>query len=244
MILCVDVGNTSIFFGFVSDGEVLSSFRIPTYCDDYWSLLENRLMGEKPRRVVISSVVPSVDVTLSEVLSCLTGQNPLFVKRDYDVPFEVAIEKPETLGADRIADAYGAMRQYALPLLIVDMGTATTISVIDERGVFLGGTIGPGVMTSWEALTHKAAQLKEYKLEIPDRVIGHSTQSCINSGIIMGHAAMIDGMVSRIEAETRKRYNIVVTGGMADQIAQLCNRDVIVDTLLILKGIYYLAVRQ
>lgn len=244
MILCVDVGNTSIFFGFMTEGQLLSSFRIPTYCGDYQCVLKDRILDKKPSRIVISSVVPQVDGPLSQALKHLTGMTPLFVKQDYEVPFEVAIDNPDTLGADRIADAYGAMRQYPLPLLVVDMGTATTISVIDENGVFVGGTIGPGVMTSWEALTHKAAQLKAYKLEMPNAVVGNSTQSCINSGIIVGHAAMIDGMVSRIEAEMGTRFTVVMTGGMAEQIAPLCNRDVVVDINLILKGIYYLAVRQ
>ena len=113
--------------------------------------------------------------------------------------------------------------------------------MIDADGVFRGGSIGPGLLTSFRAITEKAAQLKNYELQLPENVIGTNTQSCINSGIINGHAAMIDGMVQRIITETGAPYQLILTGGMASTVAPFCRRQLTVDETLILRGLYYLS---
>ena len=171
----------------------------------------------------------------------LTSMTPLLVKRELQPFFKIALDVPASLGADRIADAAGALHDYSLPLIIIDLGTATTFSVIDAEGVFQGGSIGPGLYTSFRAITEKAAQLKDYQLSAPEKVIGTNTQNCINSGIVNGHAAMIDGMVSRIEEETGMHYQVILTGGAASKVAPFCKCQLKVDETLILRGLYYLS---
>ena len=240
MILCIDIGNSTVFMGLLQGSKVLSFLRVPSSSEAFVGQIADFLDGHTVDRVLLSSVVPSVTPLVEEAVRQVTSLPCSLVKRDLLPPFEIALDEPTSLGADRIADAAGAIHDYALPIIVVDLGTATTFSVIDIQGVFRGGSIGPGIYTSFRAITDKAAQLKDYQLLVPERVIGTNTQDCINSGIVNGHAAMIDGMVTRIEEETGMDYTVVLTGGMSGVVAPFCRRSIKVDETLILRGLYYL----
>lgn len=240
MTLCIDIGNSTVFMGLLSQSEVLNWVRIPSTSLSFDEEIGGFIHGQNIEQVRISSVVPSVTPLVEEAVKRLTMLPSLLVKRDLHPHFKIALDDPSTLGADRIADAAGAIHDHPLPVIIIDLGTATTFSVIDEHQVFQGGSIGPGIYTSFRAITSKAAQLKDYRLSVPENVIGTNTQDCINSGIVNGHAAMIDGMVQRIEEETGKHYQLILTGGMASTVAPFCKRDLIVDETLILRGLCFL----
>ena len=240
MILCIDIGNSTVFMGLLNQGKVLSWVRTPSGALSFDEQIAGFINGKAIERVLISSVVPLVTSIVEGAVQRLISLKPLVVKRDLQAPFPIALDDPSSLGADRIADAAGAIHDYSLPVIIIDLGTATTFSVIDAEGVFRGGSIGPGLITSFRAITEKVAQLKSYELQVPESVIGTNTQSCINSGIINGHAAMIDGMVQRIITETGAPYQLILTGGMASTVAPFCRRQLTVDETLILRGLYYL----
>lgn len=241
MILCIDIGNSTVFMGLLQQGEVVSSVRFPSSLTSFTEKIGGFIKGHIIKKVLLSSVVPSATPLVEEAVMVLTSMTPLLVKRELQPFFKIALDVPASLGADRIADAAGALHDYPLPLIIIDLGTATTFSVIDAEGVFRGGSIGPGLYTSFRAITEKAAQLKDYQLSEPEKVIGTNTQNCINSGIVNGHAAMIDGMVSRIEEETGARYQVILTGGAASKVAPFCKCRLNVDETLILRGLYYLS---
>ena len=243
MILCVDIGNSTVFMGLIHEGEVVSSVRFPSSLTSFTEKIGGFIKGQVIEKVLLSSVVPSATPLVEEAVRQLVGLPVLAVKRELKPPFQIALDEPSSLGADRIADAAGAIHDYTLPVVIIDLGTATTFSVIDAEGVFRGGTIGPGLLTSFRAITEKAAQLKNFELQVPESVIGTNTQNCINSGIVNGHAAMIDGMVQRIIAETGAPYQLILTGGMASTVAPFCRRHLTVDETLILRGLYYLSTK-
>ncbi|MGP1476198.1 MAG: type III pantothenate kinase [Phocaeicola sp.] len=238
MILCVDIGNSTVYVGLMDVGCVVDSTHIARDAQAYIDNLKV-FMGERQvEAVAVSSVVPLETTAMIDATRRLTGLSPLLVKRELKPMFPMVLDSPSTLGADRIADTTAAMRDYDLPLIVIDLGTATTFSVMDRQGVFLGGAICPGIVTSFRTLTDKAAQLKGYKLEVPTHVVATNTHGCIGSGIIVGHAAMIDGMVARIEEETHETYNVILTGGMASTVQPFCRRATHVDDTLILRGIY------
>ena len=241
MILCIDIGNSTVFMGLIHEGEVVNSVRFPSALTSFTEKIGGFIHGCSIKKVLLSSVVPSATPLVEEAVRVLTSLSPMVVKRELQPFFKIALDVPASLGADRIADAAGALHDYDLPLIIIDLGTATTFSVIDQEGVFRGGSIGPGLYTSFRAITEKAAQLKDYQLQAPESVIGTNTQNCINSGIVNGHAAMIDGMVRRIEEETGTQYQVILTGGAASKVAPFCKCRLTVDETLILRGLYYLA---
>lgn len=238
MMLCIDIGNSTVFMGLIESGEVLDYTRIPVASSSYTDKIAGFIGSHRVEAAAISSVVPDETAAVVEAVRQLTDITPLLVKKELRPAFPIALDHPETLGADRIADATAAIHDYPLPVIVIDLGTATTFSVINNKGVFLGGAICPGITTSFRALTEKAAQLKGYNLDLPEKVIGTNTADCINSGIIAGHASLIDGMVKRIEEETHDHYTVVLTGGMSSTVAPFCQHPLTVDTTLILRGIY------
>lgn len=240
MMLCVDIGNSTVFMGLIDDGQVLKTLRVPVRS----ALFSEEILGFVDEKEVdwvgISSVVPDKTEVMVQAVRDTLHLSPLLVKRELCPSFPIALDAPDTLGADRVADATAAIRDHVAPVIVIDLGTATTFSVISREGVFLGGAICPGIVTSFNALTEKAAQLKDFRLQVPGKVIGTNTQDCISSGIIEGHASLIDGMVKRIEEETNENYKLILTGGMSTTVAPFCQHPLTVDETLILRGIYYM----
>ena len=149
----------------------------------------------------------------------------------------IVLDNPGEMGADRVADAVAALAQYPVPLVIVDMGTATTISVLDDRKRYIGGMIMPGVRISLDALTARASQLSGISIEEPKRLIGRNTVDCMKSGILYGNAAAVDGIVDRIEEELGQKVTVIATGGMSRKIIPHCKREMILYCDLLLKGL-------
>ncbi len=246
MILAIDVGNTNIVLGCIRDGEILFEARMATdriktkdqYCAELKSMLELfHVSLEEIRGCIVSSVVPQVQQALVDAAERLTGKPCLTVGPGLKTGLHIKIDNPAQAGSDLIVGAVAAIDAYGTPLCVIDMGTATTISVIDRDGVFRGGTIAPGVMLSLNALSSGTAQLPGISLEQPKKVIGTNTVDSMRSGLLLGSAAMLDGMVERIEAELGYPTKVIATGGLAKFIVPLCKREMITDDNLLLHGL-------
>ena len=246
MILAIDIGNSNIVLGCMDGKQIVREARMATdllktsdqYCAELKNmldLLEVKIEGIED--AIISSVVPPVLNSFKTAIIKLTGITPLVVGPGIKTGLNILLDNPALVGGDLIVGAVAALDQYAPPLLIVDMGTATTISAIDAKGNFLGGSIFPGVKISAEALCGRTAQLPAISLEVPQRAIGRNTVDCMRSGLMMGTAAMLDGMIQRMEEELGEKATVVATGGIARFVVPMCRRDVIYDRDLLLKGL-------
>ena len=152
----------------------------------------------------------------------------------------IIMDNPKTVGSDMIVDAVAAIHEYPKPIVVIDMGTATTMSVVDKAGNYIGGVILPGLKVSLDSLSGKTAQLPYISLSTPDKVIGKNTIDCMRSGIIYGNAAQIDGIMDRMEAELGEKASAVATGGLAKFITPLCRHHIVYDDALLLKGLLIL----
>ncbi|MBQ7247909.1 MAG: type III pantothenate kinase [Lachnospiraceae bacterium] len=247
MIFTIDIGNTNIVAGVVCrDGvrfvERMSTDRIKTDLE-YTVLLKTVLDLhdidlKNIKGSIISSVVPEVTLTIKKSLEKLFGCEPLVVGPGIKTGLNIRIDDPAQLGADMVVAAVAAIREYPLPQIILDLGTATTISVIDDKGVFLGVIIAPGVRTGLRSLAGDASQLPNISIEAPAHVIGKNTIDSMQSGAVFGNASMIDGMIERIEAETGQKATVIATGGIGYRIIPYCSHEIILDDQLLLKGLY------
>ena len=248
MILTIDVGNTHIVFGGVEEGRVRFFCRLATDAarteDEYEVTFHNLLQqkgvsAEEIEGGIISSVVPALQKTLYDAVYMLTGKKCLILSPDLDHGLTIRIDNAKQLGSDRIADAVGALSQYPAPILIFDMGTATTFSVLDKEGVFLGGLIMPGAMIGLDALASRTSKLPQISLDVrPENIIGKNTVDCMQNGILYGNAAMLDGVIDRIAEELGEMPTVIATGGLSAAIVPFCRRKVITDKELMLKGLY------
>jgi len=198
-------------------------------------LLEINIRGIEG--VIISSVVPPVLNSFKTAILKLTGISPLVVGPGIKTGLNILLDNPALAGGDLIVGAVAALAEYKPPLLVIDMGTATTITAIDAKGNFLGGSIFPGVKISAEALSGKTAQLPAISLEAPKKAIGRNTIDCMRSGLMMGTAAMLDGMIERMEDELGSSATVIATGGIARYVIPMCRRQMIYDKDLLLKGL-------
>lgn len=246
MILAIDIGNSNIVLGCLENGSIRFEARMATdriktedqYCAELKSMLS--LFDVSPADVegsIVSSVVPLVQQVIVQALERLTGKSCLTVGPGLKTGLNIKIDNPAQAGSDLIVGAVAAIEAYGAPLCVIDLGTATTISVIDREGVFRGGTIAPGVMLSLNALSSGTAQLPAISLEQPRKVIGTNTVDSMRSGLLLGSAAMLDGMVARIEAELGYSTRVIATGGLAKFIVPLCKRTMEIDDNLLLCGL-------
>ncbi len=246
MILAIDIGNTNIVLGGLEGEKILFEARMATdliktsdqYCAELKSMLA--LFEVAPEAIsgsIISSVVPPVLNSFKTAIRKLTGRTCLVVGPGIRTGLNIRMENPAEVGSDLIVAAVAAIAEYGAPLLLVDMGTATTITAVDETGTFIGGCICPGVKISMEALTGRTAQLPGISLDEPQKAIGKNTRDCMRSGIMLGAAAMLDGLLDRMEAELGTPVKVVATGGIARFVIPLCRRELIYDRSLMLKGL-------
>lgn len=246
MILAIDIGNSNIVLGCLEGEQILFEARLATnrtltadqYCVELKGILElYRVDLAQVEGSIISSVVPPVTGAIRKAVRTLTGRQPLLVGPGLKTGLNIRIDNPAQAGSDLIVAAVAAIEEYGAPLIIIDLGTATTISAIDQSGSFVGGTISPGVMLSLNALSERAAQLPGIDLDRPKRVIGKNTVDSMRSGVLLGTASMLDGMVARMENELGTPAKVVATGGIAQYVAPLCQREMILDDTLLLKGL-------
>ena len=246
MILAVDIGNSNIVFGVVEDDEIIFEARIRTdstktsdeYCVDLKIILDvYRVKPEDIEGGIISSVVPQVLNSIKTAILKLTGKQVLVVGPGLKTGLNIKIENPSQTGADLVVGSVAALREHKPPMIVIDMGTATTMVVLDDTGALIGGCICPGVKISLDALTDRTALLPGLQLDQPKRAIGRNTIDCMRSGIMMGNACMLDGMVERMEQELGQKCTVVATGGIARFITPMCKTPMIYDKDLIIKGL-------
>ena len=246
MILAIDIGNSNIVVGFFEKDAIVCKARMATdvikTSDQYWMELDGifslfRIEKHQIDGVIISSVVPPVLNSCRTAVKKMLGMEPLIVGPGIKTGLNIRTDNPTQVGSDLIAAAVAAVKQYPKPILIIDMGTATTISAIDTDGAFIGGCICPGVRISAEALSARAAQLPAISLEAPSCVIGRNTIDCMQSGVMLGAASMLDGMVERMEKELGGCATVVATGGISRYVIPMCKREIHYDNDLLLKGL-------
>jgi type III pantothenate kinase len=246
MILAVDVGNTQTVAG-LFDGDVLTAhWRVSSDAAITADELAVKLGGlldlagfddSDVDHVIVGSVVPRLTDAWAEVAAMITGESAMIVGPGLKTGLPIRYDNPHEVGADRIVNGVAAIAEFGAPVLVVDFGTATTIDVIDAEGGYLGGTIAPGLETSAEALFRKAARLSTVDLVAPDAVIGHNTRSSVQAGLVLGQAAMVDGLVRRTWTELGVETRVVATGGLAERMSTLCDTITDVDVDLTLKGL-------
>ena len=246
MLLAIDIGNTNIVIGCIQDDKILFEARIATdrtrTSDQYGVEIKNMLEAfgvkkEELRDCIISSVVPPVFNSVRTGVIKIIGKQPIVVGPGLKTGLNIQVDMPSQVGSDRIVIAVAALAEYEAPLILMDLGTATTIEVVEPGNVYMGGVIIPGVKVSVDALTSRAAQLPGISLDQPKHVIGKNTVDCMRSGIMYGTAGMIDGIVDRMEEELGHRSTLVATGGMAQFVTPLCKHDIILEKDLLLKGL-------
>jgi type III pantothenate kinase len=230
MLLALEVGNTNTLCGIYEHGKekLRASFRLSTdrnrMPDEWFALLAALLDSDGVDltgidSVILSSVVPQVTTLLTEMSVVRLKIDPVIVGSHLDLGIELLVDEPEKVGADRIVDCIAAMARYGGPAIIIDLGTATTFDVIDAKGNYLGGAISAGVGTSLKALATNAAQLFSVELKLPDRIVGKTTAEQLQSGIVLGHQAMLEGMIVRMREEIGVDAPVVLTGGLAKLFA-------------------------
>ena len=250
MIATVDIGNSNIVIGLMDQdmklefcGRIRSArdknmeefvIELKTLLDVYQKSMQD------VEGVIISSVVPELTDSISQGMALLTGKKPFVVGRGTKTGISIATDHPASLGADLVVDAVAATEGYEGPVIIFDLGTATTCSVVDENKTYLGTLIIPGIGISLNALSSKASQLPYIHLEKPRHLVGKNTIESMQSGIIYGNAAMLDGLIDRIEAEYGKPMTVIATGGIAGSIIPLCTHKIHYDPDLLLKGLWYI----
>lgn len=246
MILAIDIGNTNIVLGcFDKDRlifrERISSNRVATDLE-YAAMIKTALemYGITPEEItgaILSSVVPPITDTLKRAIEKMTGVKVMVIGPGIKTGLSIQIDNPAQLGSDLVADAVGGINEYPLPQIIIDMGTATTFSVIDKNRAYIGGMITTGMAVSAEALARNTSQLSKVDFEKPKKLIGTNTVDCIKSGIMYTTACGLDGVIERIEEELGEKCTVIATGGLAPLILPLCKRKMILDEDLILKGL-------
>lgn len=247
MILAIDIGNTHIVVGGITEGKVdfmarLSTNRIKTE-DEYGVEIMNilKLYNVDRRKIeggIISSVVPGVLSCIKQAIKMVIGSEALVVGPGIKTGLNILMDNPAAVGSDRIVSAVAALDEFKPPIIIVDMGTATTMDVIDKNKNYIGGAIMPGVEISLQALASRTAQLPAIGLEKPKKAIGKNTIDCMKSGVVFGTAGMIDGCVERIKEELGEDCTVIITGGLGKNFAEVCRGDYIYNEELLLKGLY------
>ena len=246
MILAVDIGNSNIVLGGMEGMDIVFEARIRTdatktsdeYCIDLKNILDiYGVRRESVEGAIIASVVPQVLNSIKTAVKKLTGKNSMVVGPGLKTGLNIRIDNPSQTGADLVVGAVAALRFHKPPMIVIDMGTATTMMVLDESGAFIGGSISPGVKLSLDALTNGTALLPGLQLDAPRKAIGRNTIDCMRSGIMMAHACMIDGMVERMEAELGSKATVVATGGIAKFVLPMCRTQILYDKDLLLKGL-------
>lgn len=246
MVLTADIGNSNIVLG-VFEGDILKlTLRIKTdatrtrdeYAINLNSMLKiNNINVSDIDGAIISSVVPNLSVPFAGAVEMLIGKPPFIVGPGVKTGLDIRIDNPSQLGCDMVVDAVSAIHSYGTPAIVIDMGTATTFSAIGKKGEYLGAAITPGVRISMNALAQNAAQISQINIDRPKHAIGTNTTDSLKSGIVLGYASMLDGIIERFEKEIGAPCNVIATGGLSSLIIPHCKRKIIHDKDLLIKGL-------
>ncbi|WP_431305437.1 type III pantothenate kinase [Sediminicoccus sp. BL-A-41-H5] len=254
MLLAIDAGNTNVVFAVHDGTEWRGRWRIATdpnrTSDEYavWLLALMQHAGLRPadvQRCVIGTVVPVALYNLRRLCRDWFGNEPLVARSVLNWGFEIKVDQPQEVGADRLLNALAAHHHYRGPLIVIDFGTATTFDVVDGTGAYQGGVIAPGINLSIEALHRAAARLPRIGIGRPQAAIGRNTVSAMQSGIFWGYVGMIEGIVARIRAEVDlPRMKVIATGGLAPLLAEGTTLIERIDPDITLEGLRLLAERN
>ncbi len=243
VVLVADVGNTDTVFGRWEGRRLRRTWRVRT------TRLANpgraaallarciRSPGTSRPRLVVGSVVPAVTRALSVASTRLLGRPARVVTAADSLGIPVKVDRPSAVGVDRVVNCLAALRLLRPPFVVVDLGTATTLDVVDRRGAFVGGVIAPGIASAMQGLVWRAARLRPVPLAAPPRVVGRNTRHAMQSGLLVAHAAMIDGLIARIESQLGTTVGVIATGGLAATVAPLSRRIGRVVPTLTLEGL-------
>ena len=246
MVLTIDIGNSNIIFGGFIGSELKFVARMATdttrTSDEYASSILNILdlhsvRKEEVKGAIISSVVPPLNRVIKKAVRLIYGVDPLLVGPGIKTGIGIQCDNPASVGADLICACVATSCLYSSPALIVDIGTATKMMVINDKGAFIGVSIIPGVLMGLNALSERTAQLPKIDLSAPNNVIGKNTIDCMRSGVVFGNASLIDGMIERINKEYGDTLPVIVTGGLASTIIPHCNHQMTLDRHLVLRGL-------
>lgn len=249
MILAIDIGNTNIVIGCIDQTQIYFVERVSTdrektaleYASIFKMVLDiYHIEASDLEGCIISSVVPPVNRAICDAIDKVVKKKPILVGPGVKTGLNILIDNPAQLGSDLVVDAVAAYKEYGGPLIVIDMGTATTISVLDSKGGYLGGSIAPGVQVALDSLVSRTSMLSRIGLDAPKKAIGRNTIDCMKSGSILGNAAMIDGMIDRFNEELPEPARVVATGGLSQFIIPHCKHEIIYDDGLLLKGLWYI----
>ncbi len=253
MVLLLDLGNTNLNVGVYQDGKLLTDYRthsdIHKSSDEYKVLIQDFLFSDNYNKsdfegAILSSVIPSLTLTICEAIKKLFGFECKVVGKNLKTGISIRIDNPNELGADLVCDAIGAKVRYKAPVLIADLGTASKITAVDKDGNIVGCVISPGIKMSMNALSNGAAQLMEVSLIAPEHVIGKNSADSINSGLIYGTIAMIEGLSSKIEKEFGYSFKHILTGGYSHLVSEHISKDFIYDPSVIFEGLYQIYIKN
>jgi type III pantothenate kinase len=253
MLLAVDLGNTNVVLGLYEGERLVQTFRVATVRsrteDEYAVLLQQllslrQLKSREVSAAIIASVVPQLTDVMVSAIRQAVGREPLIVGPGLKTGMPVLYDNPHDVGADRVVDAIAAYARYQGGVIVVDFGTATTFNCVSPKGEYLGGVIVPGVKVSLEGLMQSAAKLRPVELTAPPRVMGRNTTHALQSGVIHGYAAMVDGLVDRLVEELGFPCRVIATGGLASLIGKHARRIEELDPNLTLEGLRILYERH
>lgn len=253
MILVCDLGNTNIVFGLYENDKYIDSFRLVSSklmgLDEYIAKINSVIKDKnidvsKIEGCILSSVMPSLTKIIFDSIKLCFKVDVLIFEKGVKSGIALQVDNPNEVGSDLIAACVGALYKYGKPFILVDLGTAIKINVVDKNGAFIGCTIAPGLKISNEALIKRAPQLPLISFEAPKKVIGKNTKDSMNSAAIYGNASMIDGMIKKIERELGQVTNRIATGGMYDLVIPYCETPFIVDNDVLLYGLYKIYVKN
>jgi type III pantothenate kinase len=253
MLLALDIGNSNIVIGASSNGKWNHQWRIQTDTDktaDEYVVLFNSLFSEAElgfsdfNRIIISSVVPQLTQTISEVFEKKSHTEALILDGEVETGLKIKRVNRKSVGADLIADAVGAYELFKDDCIIVDFGTATTVMAVKAPGEFIGGSISAGLKVTIDALVGKTAQLSQIPLEPPKQVIGGSTMEAMQSGLVLGHLCMIEGLIDRMQNQLGESAKVIATGGLSEKIAEHTDYFDVIDPMLTLDGLRIIMERQ
>ena len=242
MILSVDIGNTNITLGIFEEENLIETFRLPSNKDlsqkEYEILIKNLCQKYEIKECVIGSVVEELSFIVKKACDKVFKTETFLFKNNFDYGMKILLEKPEEVGADRIANAICAKKKYSLPAIIVDIGTATTFDIVSKEGDFLGGVIMPGLNLQFKALNSNTSKLPKIEAGYSEKAIGNSTQKAMLSGIMRGSACAIEGLIHQCELELGEKATIIATGGHSKLISEYMFRSFnYIDSSLTLEGL-------
>ena len=246
MILAIDIGNTNIVVGCIDEEKIYFTERLSTvrtkteleYAVDLKTVLDiYHIKRPDIEGCIISSVVPQITGIAKLAAEKILKKEVMVLGPGVKTGLNIVMDNPGQLGADLVADAVAGLASYPVPLVVIDMGTATTISVVNSKKQYIGGMIMPGVGISLDALTARASQLSGISIDAPRHIIGKNTIECMKSGVLYSNAAALDGIIDRIEEELGEKTTVIATGGLAKKIVPHCRKEIILDEELLLKGL-------